>query len=232
MITATSRSHGAMLAAGITIAAILAVLFMPASSADAATLTACVKKNTGEMRLVSGKKAKRKCPAGWRKVTWNVRGPAGPQLRVRAANGDLVGKLLGVFPGGGAIYVVERGGGQYMYFGSGDLFPSASPSFTAPDCSGTAYLTNSSGGPSTAFLIKLVAGSFRSVFRTMSGGLFGPPKAWKSAGTFQSVLATSTYRFNSTTGDCELETAGFNGDLIALKATVAPPDFVGPLRIR
>jgi hypothetical protein len=232
MKTADRRNHARLLVAGIVLAALSVAFFMPVPNAGAATLTACVKKGSGAMRLVTGKKAKRKCPRGWRKVTWNVRGPAGPQLRVRASNGALVGKFRGVFPSGGAIYVVERAGGLYIYFGSGSLYPTGSPSFINPDCSGSAYLTSSSGLASTLMLLKMVGGTFRYVFRTSSGGTLGPSKAWKSAGTFQSVVAVPTYRLNGTTGLCELDSPGFNGDLIAMQPVAAPPDFIGPLAIR
>lgn len=76
----------------------LAMLFAPVQGADAAKLTACMKKN-GEMRLVAGKKAKERRPKGWRNVTWNKRGkkgPSGPRIQVRDADGKSVGTLLGV----------------------------------------------------------------------------------------------------------------------------------------
>lgn len=57
-LTAGIRAHRAFCAAVILAAAMLAMLFAPVQGADAAKLTACMKKN-GEMRLVAGKKAKK-----------------------------------------------------------------------------------------------------------------------------------------------------------------------------
>src|SRR5690349_18840933 len=68
-------SWGRLLAVLVVAGAVL----LPASGASAATLTACVKKKTGEMRLRQGKAAKKKCPKGFKKVHWSVRGPAGKQ---------------------------------------------------------------------------------------------------------------------------------------------------------
>jgi|GEM_PF-1800451 len=49
----------------------------PAATKKAVTITACVKKKTGALTIVTGKKAKKKCPKGSTKLTWNVSGPAG-----------------------------------------------------------------------------------------------------------------------------------------------------------
>src|SRR5689334_21609890 len=96
-------------------------VLVPAGAANAATLTACVKKSTGEMRLRQGKAAKKKCPRGWKKVRWNVQGAAGKQalpglngingsngvngapgalLNLKDATGAVVGQLLDVVPEG------------------------------------------------------------------------------------------------------------------------------------
>ena len=70
-----------------------------APEAGAAKLTACVKKKSGAMRLVSGKKAKKKCPKGWRKVTWE-KGKGVAPLKVVAADGKVVGTLVGMVQSG------------------------------------------------------------------------------------------------------------------------------------
>src|SRR6478752_3891116 len=90
---------------------------LSASAANAATLTACVKK---------------KCPKGWKKVRWNVQGAAGKQgaagangtngahgtngapgpiINLKDASGAIVGQLLDVVPEGLPIYTVWRDGG-------------------------------------------------------------------------------------------------------------------------
>jgi hypothetical protein len=228
----TSRVRGRLIfvaAAALVLAAF--ALFMAGSppKAGAATLTACVKNKTGEMRLVPGKKAKKKCPKGWRKVSWNGEGPG----VLRDKNGKLVGKLLGVYPAGGLVYIVYRNGAQYLYLNSGEVFSfgSGSPSFTTPDCSGPAYLSNSGTPAETANLLKVIGGPFRFIFRTTTGGFpTGPARAWKSAGTFIPAVAVQTYELDSTSGLCVIDSV-VNGNLIRLTEVPAPPDFKGPLRL-
>jgi hypothetical protein len=215
--------------AALVLALVLAVALGAAPKAEAATLTACVKNKTGEMRLVTGKKSKKKCPKGWRKVSWNTEGPA----VLRDKTGKFVGKVLGVYPAGGLIYVVQRRGGQYLYLGSGELFSvsNGSPTFTTPDCTGTPYLSNSGSPIEATNLLKVIGGSFRFVFRTTVGGFpSGPARAWKSAGTFIPAVAVQTYEINSTSGLCVPDEV-LNGTLIKLAEVPAPPDFAGPLRL-
>jgi hypothetical protein len=222
-------------------------VLVPATTGDAATINGCVKKKTGELRIRSS--AKKKCPKGWKKIHWNTAGPAGkqglpgtngtsgvnglpgPNISVKDASGAVVGQLLGVFPEGGAIYVVLRDGGIFFYLGSGQLFSfGTSPTFNATDCSGTAYVRVSSGF-TTAMFAALIGGPFRIVFRTVSAGTFGPPTAWKGTSSSESVTSTQLYRRNSTTGVCETDGPVFTGDLVALDQVTAPPDFTGPLTI-
>jgi hypothetical protein len=227
---ATDRRMVGLVAFGaLVLALVMAMAMSAAPKAEAATLTACVKKKTGEMRLVSGKKAKKKCPKGWRKVSWNSEGPG----VVRDKNGKLVGKLLGVFPGGGTIYIVQRNGAQYFYLGSGEVFTigGGSPSYTTPDCSGPAYLSNTASPAETANLLRVIGGPFRIVFRTTTGGFpTGPTRAWKSAGTFIPAVAVQTYELDPTSGLCVIDSV-VNGNLINLTEVPAPPDFDGPLRL-
>src|SRR6478735_3290281 len=100
----------------LAVLAVACAVLVSASAADAATLTACVNKKTGEMRLRTGKAAKKKCPKGWRKVRWNTKGAAGkqgtpgvngtngtngapgPNISVKDATGAVVGQLMGVIP--------------------------------------------------------------------------------------------------------------------------------------
>ncbi len=181
------------------------------------------------MRLVSGKKANRKCPKGWRKVSWNTEGPG----VVRDRTGKVVGKLIGIFPAGGVVYMVQRNGAQYMYLGSGELFTlgGGSPNFKTIDCTGPAYLSSSGTPAQTARLLKVVGGPFRFVYRTTDDGFpVGPARAWKSAGAFEPVLNMQLYELNAT-GACVPDGALFTGNLINLVEVKAPPDFKGQLRL-
>jgi hypothetical protein len=221
-----------------------------APAAGAATITVCAKAKTGELRLRSGAAAKKKCPKGWKRVRWTTtgtagrggvpglpgatgpQGPVGPAYTVRYANGAVVGQFLGVFLQGFPFYMVLRDGGVFTFLGSGEAFTlgTSSPSWKTNDCSGTTYARPISGlgsgsGP------RLFGGSFRFVFRTLSGGTFGPTSAWKSRGTTETIPATQLYRRNSTTGVCEVDGAPYAGELVPLDPVPAPPDFVGPLTV-
>ena len=128
------------------------VVLLPASAANAATLTACVKKKTGEMRLRQGKAAKKKCPKGWRKVRWNTVGPAGrngtngtngtagppgPVINLHDAGGAVVGQFLATFSEGGLRFLVLRDAGVWEYLGSGELNPYTGGAARAWKSSGT-----------------------------------------------------------------------------------------------
>ena len=232
----------------LTIAALVGVMLVSASTAGAATITACVKKKTGDVRIRSGAAAKRKCPKGWTRVRWNTRGPAGkqglpgangtngangqpgPVINVKDASGAIVGQLLGVIPEGGAIYSILRDGGVWLYLGSGQVYPLTSPNWKTSDCSGTAYLRVSSPF-STPTFVALIGGPFRMVFRTVSAGTFGTPSAWTGSGAFESVVSTQLYERNNSTGVCQTDGSPFTGDLATLADVAAPPDFIGPLTI-
>jgi len=111
------------------------------------TVTACVKNKTGATTVLLGSKAKKKCPKGSTKVTWNIAGKNGAngvngKNGVNGINGtngasgsngqplgvrDATGKSLGLFAGfaslGLPIYQVLVDGGLYYYLPSGQLFP-------------------------------------------------------------------------------------------------------------
>lgn len=233
------------------IATLLAVLLsmvvssvvMPVATADAAKLTACVNKKTGEMKIRFGNKAKKKCPKGYRKVTWNDSSTS-TLPSVYAADGTRIGSFLGSLPfffGPGPNFSVLRNGGQYVY-GSGDgaLIPLGSPDFTDAACSGPAFLGLSSATPVPAGVIarymKSLAGTTRIVFRTQdASGLLGVPRAWTGDRTSQTVgAAIATYDLNSETGACELDDPAFTGALLGLRSVTLPVpyDFEGPLSVR
>ena len=159
-------------------------------------------------------------------------GPAGPNVQLKDATGAVVGRFLGLIPEGGAVYSVERDGGYWFYLGSGQVFSFGSPTWKTSDCSGTAYLRNSSSSFSAATFALLVGGPFRVSFRTLSAGVFGPPSAWKGTGASETLgVATQLYRRDSTTGVCAADGGPTTGNLAALTPVDAPPDFAGPLAI-
>ncbi len=210
-----------------------------APDAQAAKLTACVKKKTGAMRLVSGKKAKKKCPRGWRKVTWQKdKGQSG--LQVVSADGKVVGKLVGTAGDGVTLNALNvlRNGGIYTYLGGGQLSPitsmAALPSFKTADCSGQAYLGLSGSLPPAAldFYKGILGGTFRMVFRTFSPLGLGPASAWKFQGVVEDVTVGIQLYQLQTDGTCAPGDPSFTGTLFQFDSEPAPPDFKGPLRIR
>jgi hypothetical protein len=227
-------------------------VLVPAAAANAATLTACVKKRTGEMRLRQGKAARKKCPKGWKKVRWNVQGAAGkqglagangtngtngtngapgPMINLKDATGAIVGQLLDVVPEGLPVYTVWRDGAIWYYLGDGHLFPLVGPRFKASDCSGTAYLPNGAGTQfSDAAFQTLISGPFRAVYRIANAELFGTPTAYAASGATEPATAIQLYSFDNT-GACNATGGPVTGTLFALQEVPAPPDFTGPLTI-
>lgn len=235
------------------VAGVAGVAVMPTATAGAATITACVKSKTGDVRIRSGPAAKRKCPKGWTKVRWNTTGAAGkqgipgigtpgaqglqglpgPAINVKDASGAIVGQFTGSLLTGFPVFSVLREGGLYVYLGSGQLFPfGARPSFKTTDCSGAAFLRfNALGAFTPATFLLLTGGHYRVVFRTNAAGVLGPASAWKARGTTEAVVAMQLYQRDPTTGACAAEAAAYTGDLEPLDSVTAPPDFTGPLTI-
>lgn len=211
-----------------------------APEAGAAKLTACVNKKTGAMRLVSGKKAKKKCPKGWRKVTWEKDKGNGP-LRVFSADGKLVGTLVGTGPVGPGVsaYSVLRNGGIYSYLGGGQLFPAqafsaAGPEFKTADCTGTAYIGLEGVITPTIqdFYTGLFGGTFRFILREFSPAGLSPALSWKFSGLTEPIaVATPLYELEAD-GTCSPGNPTFTGTLFQFNSETAPPDFKGPLSIR
>ncbi len=61
-------------AAAFAVMAVLVASFALAPQAGASTITVCVKKSSGAVRLITGKA---KCKKGEKKLSWNSKGPAG-----------------------------------------------------------------------------------------------------------------------------------------------------------
>lgn len=226
----------------LALALTLSAVVVPVATADAATLTACVNKKNGNVKMRFGKKAKKKCPKGWKKVRWNDSN-TGALAAVYSGDGKRVGKFLGSsflfgpFP----IYAVQRDGGQYLYeTGSGDLLGIGSPDFTTADCTGPGYLGIDSATPVPQGIVdRYVAsllGPTRIVFRTEDSlGNLGVPRAWTGSGTSEVIGAgIATYDLNGETGACEIDEPAFTGVLISLRQVTIPTpyDFVGPLTVR
>ncbi len=204
--------------------------------AQAKTVNACVKKSTGEVRILSGKK---KCKKGWKKISWNQKGKAGPQgnqgaqgpnLSVIDGNGKTVGRFLGLFPEGPTLIFVEIDGGSYMFLPNGTLFSigGGSPSFKTSTCDGTAYLQSSSA-QTTQFITGSAGGPSRLVYRPIQP-TFGPASAWKFSTTTEAVNALPMWELNDT-GACVPDPPNFTGTLVTLERVTAPLDVPGPLKI-
>ena len=224
------------LSAGLLAAATAA----PPAQAATGVVTACVKKKTGEVRVLSAKKASKKCKKGWKKVSWNQqgaqgdKGAAGPNLLVKDATGKTLGKLLGVLPVELTLFQVEIDGGAYSYLPNGSVFPGSplsGPSpmvFTDNTCSGTAFLTLSAA--LADLFTQSANGPSRIVYRASSPSL-GPVRAWKFSTTVMDVAAQPLYELDSS-GVCgPSDPATFTGKLGALVPTTAPPDVPGPLTV-
>ncbi|MFM8888577.1 MAG: hypothetical protein ACKOGM_01085 [Solirubrobacterales bacterium] len=221
----------------------VAAMAVPVEKAGAATLTACVNKKTGEMKMRFGKKAKKKCPKGYKKVTWNDSATS-KLASVYAADGTRIGTFLGagsIFAPWPLYQVKRTDGGQYLYSaGDGTMQSLGSPQFTDISCTGTGYLGLDSATPIPAAVVaryeKNLQGSTRIVFRTQNAlGDLGVPRVWTGSGQSQAVGAPiPTYDLNFQTGACEVDDPTFTGSLLGLAAvtTPTPYDFVGPLEVR
>lgn len=238
----TFRTVSSAALAGLSLlAALVAIAAMPRAEAGAAPLTACVNKKTGATKMVFGKKAKRKCPKGSKKVTW----PNEAGLSVFDATGKKVGRLLGVTQYGPYnVFQVLRSGGSYSYMAGGPLFPTldqatgpTAVTFKTADCSGKAYLA--AGGVQPPFfqdlLKKVYLGQYRHVFRTFQPSGLGTPVIRTGDGTVEyGAPPFTTYTLNPYTGLCEVDEASFTGGLYGLNTvpTPSPVDFTGPLSVR
>ncbi len=224
----TAVIAGAMAVSGITLA--------PAEAAT--TFRACVKKKTGETRMMTKKQTK--CKKGWKKVTWAKQpapgqaGPAGPAGAPGPAFGlgtvvDATGAEVGPLRGYTAvsattgIFLVGSGDGNYLYESDGVLMPTFSPSFTDAACTGTPFVT-----ASEEFLLAVLSEpTLRLVYRTDNLAL--PAQAYKVASSPVPISAVPKY-FLDDVGACQASgTAdGFRIDLVKVPT---PPDRPGPLRV-
>ncbi len=198
---------------------------------QAKTVKVCVKKSTGEMRLLS----KKKCKKGWKKVTWNQKGDTGPQgnqgaqgpnLVVKDGGGNVLGDLVGTLPMSLEVVMVRVNGGIYMYRFDGVVYPMGSPAYKNNTCSGTAFIPSTSA-TTTAFLTGSAGGPSRLVYRPTSPGM-GPVAAYQFTTTTENVNQ-NMWELDDT-GTCVAGTP-HNGTLVALQQVASPPDVTGPLTI-
>ena len=206
----------------------------PASAAK--KYTACVKKKTGEVRIVTGKK---KCKKGWKKRSWTKAGPTGSKGAdgpsgsantlglVVDADGAVVGQAFGTFPAPITIFPVLRDGGLYIYYPNGWLVPlSATPYYDNAACTGVPFLTVTTSLERDAILQDSTT---RVVYRPLSEVSVGPASAYKPDGTSTSVLNQARWELDDD-GVCQAEVT-FTGYRLPLVSVAAPPDFKGPLRL-
>lgn len=198
--------------------------------------TACVKKSTGETRLLLGKS--KKCTKGWKKVTWLKAGPKGAKGPDGAtgeastlgfvvdAQGTVVGKALGILPVQGGIISVQIDGARYTYFVSGLLLPTYPPVyFDNASCSG-ALFTTAADVLERDLLTQDPA--VRLVDRPASPTEVGPARAYRPDGSSSAVVNQPRWYLNSSSV-CTAD-SNFTGYRVPVVQTTAPRDFVGPLR--
>ncbi len=155
--------------------------------------------------------------------------------KVLNRNGSVLGAYAGSYPAAPfAIFQVLVDGGLYLYYGSGQLLPlgSGSPSFKNNTCTGTAYFETDQDSFDFIFS-KLAGGPSRVVYRTATGPMtLGPISAWKYTKTSQDVVGQNVWELDSG-GNCVVSgSSPYTGVLGRLKSVPAPPDGVGPLKIR
>lgn len=207
-----------------------------APAAAAKKYTACVKKSSGEVRLLLGKS--KKCKKGWKKTTWTKAGPKGAKGAdgtpgeassfgyVVDANGTVVVRSLGAFIYPFAILSVRIDGGTYIYYPNGWLIPSGPVYWDNASCTGTPFTT----ADDTMTRDSLVGNAaLRVVIRSGSPSALGPARAFKIAGAATSVNGLARWRLNES-GVCVAD-SNFTGYRIPVSEVTAPPDYAGPLRL-
>ncbi|MEI2644219.1 MAG: hypothetical protein V9G10_18445 [Candidatus Nanopelagicales bacterium] len=224
-----------LLAIGTSAAMGVALLVGVSAPAPAATVKACVKKKSGEVRILTKKK---KCKAGWKKISWNQKGATGnpgpqgnqgPAPVVKDGNGNVLGKLLGLYPAGITILFVEINGGIFLYTSNGQVLPLASQSadFLNNTCTGTPVLQASSTETERLFT-QSAGGPARVTYRQMTPAL-GVIRSWAFTTTAQSVNQ-QLYKWDSS-NNCVPDGAVYNGRVVVLQEVAAPQDVPGPLTI-
>lgn len=207
-------------------------------AAAAKKYTACVKKSTGEVRLLLGKSKKsKKCKKGWKKTSWSKRGPAGTKGPdgppgaansfgyVVDANGTVIGQSLSSPAYPVPMFPVLINSGRFIYYPNGWLIPFGTTYYGNASCTGASYTLVSDVEARDS----IVADPSLRIVARNSEPTLGPAKAFKVDGAPTSVVNLPNWSFNSS-GVC---TAGLNytGYRFPLAEVPAPPDYQGPLRL-
>ena len=237
----------AALVCGGTLVAGGLVAVTPASPAGAALVKACVKKKTGEMRFLTGTK-QTKCKKGWKKITWNQKGPqgspgsqgpqgstgaTGPKMVVKDGAGNVAGPLAALFPLGGTFLSILVDGGVYQYEPGGKVIPNYSPVYKEVDCSGTPFKDVGTVRDRDIFL-SAAGSSARFVYRPTEP-TFGAVSSFALTATWEDHALPApalTLYARDDTGACVASPGAFNGYLIKLLREATPPaDLAGPLTL-
>lgn len=222
---------------------VLTVAAPPVTAAK--TYKACVKKSTGETRILLGKKKQKKwkCKKGWKRATWTKAGPSGTPGTpgnpgptgarstlgtVVDANGAVVGESLSTLAVPGMVqFVIRIDGGTYVYFPNGWLLTAGNVTYSDAACATAPFTRFSTSGERD---LGLSDAGYRVVYRSANPTL-GPASAYRLVGTSQPVVNAQHYERNEL-GVCTAEGALFTGYVLPLTSVPAPPDRPGPLMIQ
>jgi len=206
---------------GTTLAAAMLVT-TGVSSADAATITACVKKSSGQVKVL--KSAKKKCKKGWKKKQWFT--PSGVPHLV-GHNGTDLGILVGSFPFPYLLQMALSPNGIYTYLPNGSVFPNTdSVRFLDSSCTGPASM-QAQNAQALDYILGMAGGQVRFVERRTTP-TFGPTRAWQATKSVFTVNLQQIYRFESD-GTC-IASSIYTGTLVKLTAVTPAADVTGPLR--
>lgn len=221
---ASAAIMAACLSAGLTTVA--------APAAQAAPVKACVKKKTGELRVLL--KSKKKCKKGWKKVSWNeagdpgAAGPQGPVVvrNVKDATGAVIGyTLLSAYSGlSGGVLVYSEGGAYWYSASDGKVEDSGSVYYTDAACSAAVTPVYH-----TPHYLAALNSFGRVVDRPNSAA---PTRAYKGTST---VLAAGEdqqfWYLEEHNATCKSTGMGWLSTYAVLEAVPAPADRPGPLSI-
>lgn len=220
----------------------------PASAAS--TYYACVKKSSGETKMV---KKNKKCKKGWKKVKWTSTGPAGATgpvgpvgpagtaLNLKDASGAVIGPFLGSWSGLQPGFTTWIDGGIWTYGNDGVLYADSdsyydSVYFTDPTCTAAVrWVERNTAAETAAEVAKWVPGAGRFVYRGTFVG--AAARAWKISGpNALAVLNQELYSLGSS-GSCSLydtvsaDEVAHGATLVGLAEVTPPANRPAPLTV-